>query len=219
MKYTPPFLALCAFFAPHGTQSFAPHVNERCSSRARTSLCAATNRRDFVSTCAAAVAAASSVALSPLPSAADVSDGNALPQGAAQFSRVIKVFEQSAHTSSAVTLSPLPSAADVSDGNAPPKGPTQFSRVIKVRAELKSVAKHVPEYSTGDDMKVITKGIYDPAKKTKADEDVKLLQNLVQASQKVVSKKDAAGFGVVAAKADGLFEDFLDMLRDVPDEL
>lgn len=198
MKYTPPFLALCAFFAPHGTQSFAPHVNERCSSRARTSLCAATNRRDFVSTCAAAVAAASSVALSPLPSAADVSDGNALPQGAAQF-----------------------------------------SRVIKVRAQLKSVAKRVTEqsseidkaewdkiddflrtvYSAGEDMKMIAKGIYDPAKKTKADEDVKLLQNLVQASQKVVSKKDAAGFGVVAAKADGLFEDFLDMLRDVPDEL
>lgn len=74
-------------------------------------------------------------------------------------------------------------------------------------------------YSAGEDMKMIAKGIYDPAKKTKADEDVKLLQNLVQASQKVVSKKDAAGFGVVAAKADGLFEDFLDMLRDVPDEL
>jgi hypothetical protein len=41
----------------------------------------------------------------------------------------------------------------------------------------------------------------------------------VQVAQKPVSNKDSAGFGVVAAKADELFEDFFDLLRDIPDEL
>jgi hypothetical protein len=129
--------------------------------------------------------------------------------------------------------------ADVSDGNALPQGALQFSRVIKVRAQLNSVAKRVADqpsdidkaewdkiddflrtvYSAGEDMKVIAKGIYEPAKKTKAYEDIKLLQSLVQVAQKPVSNKDSAGFTVVAAKVDGLFGDFLDLLRDIPDEL
>ena len=135
--------------------------------------------------------------------------------------------------------SPSPSLADVSDGNALPQGAAQFSRVIKVRSQLKSVAKRVAEqssdmdnkewdkideylrtvYSAGNDMKEISKGMTDPSKKAKAEEDVKLLQGLVQAAQKPVSKKDAAGFGAIANKADSLFEDFFDQLRDVPDEL
>ncbi|EJK64197.1 hypothetical protein THAOC_15101 [Thalassiosira oceanica] len=135
--------------------------------------------------------------------------------------------------------SPSPSLADVSDGNSLPQGAAQFSRVIKVRSQLKSVAKRVAEqssemdnkewdkideylrtvYSAGNDMKEISKGMTDPSKKAKAEEDVKLLQGLVQAAQKPVSKKDAAGFGAIANKADSLFEDFFDQLRDVPDEL
>ncbi len=75
-------------------------------------------------------------------------------------------------------------------------------------------------YSAGEDMKVISKNsIFDPTKKAKAEEDIKLLQKVVQAGQGPVSKKDAAGFGTVASKADDLFEDFLDLLRDVPDEI
>ena len=140
--------------------------------------------------------------------------------------------------SSAALLTPLPSTAVVGEGGLP-EGAAQFSRVIKVRAQLKSVAKRVTEqpdeitkeewgkideflrtvYSAGNDMKVIAKGIFDPAKKEKADEDIKLLQKVVQAAQKPVAAKDAAGFATIATKADGLFEDFLDLLRDVPDEL
>jgi hypothetical protein len=67
-------------------------------------------------------------------------------------------------------------------------------------------------------MKVVSKTM-DPAKQPKAEEDIKLLQKLAQAAQGPVSKKDAEGFGAIAAKADGLFEDFFDLLRDVPDEL
>lgn len=139
----------------------------------------------------------------------------------------------------ALIANPLPSVADVSDGNSLPQGALQFSRMLKTREQLKSVAARVAEfgseiekdewdkidqflrtvYSAGEDMKVVAKGIYEPAKKTKADEDIKLLQKLAQAGQGPVSKRDAAGFAVVAKKADDLFEDFLDLLRDIPEDL
>lgn len=129
--------------------------------------------------------------------------------------------------------------ADVSDGNALPKEAAQFLRVVKTREQLKSVAKRVKEqpdeidkaewdeidnflrtvYSAGNDMKAIAKGMYDPAKKTKADEDVKLLQNYIQAAQKPVKERNAAGFGLIAVKLDGLFADFFDALSDVPQDL
>mmetsp|Transcript_27727 Transcript_27727/g.49982 ORF Transcript_27727/g.49982 Transcript_27727/m.49982 type:complete len:202 (+) Transcript_27727:135-740(+) len=201
MKTVSSLLAITALCNTYTSLAFAPS-NGECSSRTRTHLRAtsSSSRRDFLSTsiATAATVATSTLVLAPLPSVADVSDGNVLPQGAAQF-----------------------------------------SRVIKVRAQLKSVAKRVTEqsdeidkkewdeidnflrtvYSAGEDMKVIGKGIYDPARKTKADADIKLLQGLVQVAQKPVKNKDAKGFGVVAAKADELFEDFFDALSDVPDEL
>eukprot|EP00577_Skeletonema_sp_RCC1716_P026846 CAMPEP_0113394072 /NCGR_PEP_ID=MMETSP0013_2-20120614/12286_1 /TAXON_ID=2843 ORGANISM="Skeletonema costatum, Strain 1716" /NCGR_SAMPLE_ID=MMETSP0013_2 /ASSEMBLY_ACC=CAM_ASM_000158 /LENGTH=196 /DNA_ID=CAMNT_0000277833 /DNA_START=50 /DNA_END=640 /DNA_ORIENTATION=+ /assembly_acc=CAM_ASM_000158 len=141
--------------------------------------------------------------------------------------------------SSATLLTPLPGAAKGLGEGGLPDGAAQFSRVIKVKAQLKSVAKRVAEqpdditkeewdkiddflrtvYSAGNDMKVISKGIFDPSKKEKADEDIKLLQKVVQAAQKPVAQKDVKGFSAIAAKADGLFDDFLDQLRDVPDEL
>lgn len=73
-------------------------------------------------------------------------------------------------------------------------------------------------YSSAEDMKVIARSM-DPAKYSKAEEIVKLLQKLAQAAQGPVSKRDAEGFGSIATKADKLFEDFLDLLRDVPDEI
>lgn len=190
-------LAITALCSPYTTQAFAPS-SSGCAGRTRTHLCA--SRREFLTK---SIATAATVVTSTL------------------------------------VASPLPSLADVSDGNALPKEAAQFSRVIKVRAQLKSVAKRVAEqsseidkkewdeidnflrtvYSAGNDMKEVAKGIYDPEKKTKAAADIKLLQNLVQAGQKPVSKQDAAGFGVVATKLDGCFEEFLDLLSDIPDEL
>lgn len=73
-------------------------------------------------------------------------------------------------------------------------------------------------YSSAEDMKVIARSM-DPAKYSKAEEIVKLLQKLAQAAQGPVSKRDAEGFGSIATKADKLFEDFLDLLRDIPDEI
>ena len=61
--------------------------------RIETACYATLNRRDFVSTAIATSVAVSGFSF-PSQSLADVSDGNSLPQGAAQFSRVIKVRAQ-----------------------------------------------------------------------------------------------------------------------------
>lgn len=169
--------------------------------RADTTV-ASSSRRDFLATTSITVGsivatAPALVLLSPLPSVADVSDGNALPQGAAQFSRVIKVRAQLKSVAKRVTEQP--SEIDKAEWD-------------KIDDFLRTV------YSAGEDMKVIAKGI-DPDKKTKADTDIKNLQSLVQLAQKPVSNKDSAGFGVIATKADGLFGDFFDLLSDVPNEL
>jgi hypothetical protein len=63
------------------------------SPRAKTACSATANRRDFISAAVATSAAVGGFSF-PSPSLADVSDGNSLPQGAAQFSRVIKVRAQ-----------------------------------------------------------------------------------------------------------------------------
>eukprot|EP00578_Thalassiosira_sp_NH16_P025525 CAMPEP_0181100310 /NCGR_PEP_ID=MMETSP1071-20121207/13125_1 /TAXON_ID=35127 /ORGANISM="Thalassiosira sp., Strain NH16" /LENGTH=198 /DNA_ID=CAMNT_0023183031 /DNA_START=58 /DNA_END=654 /DNA_ORIENTATION=- len=198
MKNVSTLLAISALITPHTTQAFAPSSGE-CSTRTRTHLSAtASTRRNFLSTGIATAAAASTLVLSPLPGVADLSDGNALPQGAAQFSRVIKVRSQL--KSVAKRVAEQPSEIDKKEWD-------------KIDDFLRTV------YSAGEDMKFIAKGIFDPDKKTKADQDIKLLQSLVQAAQKPVSKQDSAGFAIIAEKADGLFEDFMDQLRDVPADL
>ncbi len=204
MNYLSAGLLIAALVNINTAEAFS-HSRAKCSSRFTFRLHAAeksasSSRRDFFSSASIATIGVTfeSMMIAPLPSVADVSDGNALPQGAAQFSRVLKVRSQLQSVAKRVTEQP--SEIDKVEWN-------------KIDDFLRTV------YSAGEDMKVIAKGIYDPAKKTKADEDVKLLQSLVQVAQKPVSKQDAAGFGVVAAKADGLFEDFFDLLRDIPDEL
>jgi hypothetical protein len=197
MKKVSSLVVTIALINPYINEAFAPSRGDRPS----THLHAITSsRRDFLTTSIAigSLVATSALVTSPLPGVADVSDGNALPQGAAQFSRVIKVRAQLKSVAKRVTEQP--SEIDKAEWD-------------KIDDFLRTV------YSAGEDMKVIAKGIYEPAKKTKADEDIKLLQSLVQVAQKPVSNKDSAGFGVVAAKADELFGDFLDLLRDIPDEL
>ena len=177
-------------------------LSRECPKKISTCLFVAEprSRRDFLSTAIdiGAIVAASTMVSYSLPVVADVSDGNALPQGAAQFSRVIKVRAQL--QSVARRVADQPSEIDKAEWD-------------KIDEFLRTV------YSAGEDMKVIARGIYEPSKRSKADDDIKLLQSLVQVAQKPVAKKDSAGFGVVAAKADGIFEDFLDLLRDIPDEI
>jgi hypothetical protein len=200
-------LLLTILLSPFPVEAFSLSCGNNHRRRTLTHLRAATtlassSRRDFLATTSITVGsivatAPALVILSPLPSGADVSDGNALPQGAAQFSRVIKVRAQLKSVAKRVTEQP--SEIDKAEWD-------------KIDDFLRTV------YSAGEDMKVIAKGI-DPDKKSKADTDINNLQSLVQLAQKPVSNKDSAGFGVIATKADGLFGDFFDLLSDVPDEL
>ena len=191
MKSAPTLIALAALCQSSSTLAFAPSSTGERTSRTRCE----SSRRDFLSTAAVATAA---TLFTPLPSIAVGTGEGGLPEGAAQFSRVIKVKAQLKSVAKRVTEQPDDITKEEWD---------------KIDDFLRTV------YSAGNDMKVISKGIFDPSKKEKADEDIKLLQKVVQAAQKPVAQKDAKGFSAIATKADGLFEDFLDQLRDVPDEL
>jgi len=196
MKSPSTLIALTALCQSASTLAFAPTSTGERASKTR---CEA-SRRDFLSTAVATagIAASSVTLLTPLPGAAKGLGEGGLPDGAAQFSRVIKVKAQLKSVAKRVAEQPDDITKEEWD---------------KIDDFLRTV------YSAGNDMKVISKGIFDPSKKEKADEDIKLLQKVVQAAQKPVAQKDVKGFSAIAAKADGLFDDFLDQLRDVPDEL
>ena len=129
--------------------------------------------------------------------------------------------------------------ADVSDGNALPQGAAQFSRVIRLKNDLQAVRKRVAEngneldkkewesigsflrmaYATGEDMKAVAAGIFNPENKKRALDDVDQLRKYAQAGDVSVSKKDPKGFVAVADKMVEKVDDFLESLSDVPDEL
>jgi hypothetical protein len=91
MKVLSPLIALTALTKPDVTSGFS---NPSTTRRVNTACSAAVNRRDFISTAIATSVAVGGFSTFPSVSLADVSDGNSLPQGAAQFSRVIKVRAQ-----------------------------------------------------------------------------------------------------------------------------
>ncbi len=136
-------------------------------------------------------------------------------------------------------LTTRPVFADVSDGNALPKGAAQFSRLVNTRNNVKIVEKRVAQkaseidqkewdniggfirklYGAGDDMKDIAKGIYDPEKKAKAEDDIKQLQKYAKAAEGPVNKKDAEAFVAFMNKCEDLLDNFFELLQDVPDEI
>ncbi|CAB9499316.1 expressed unknown protein [Seminavis robusta] len=133
----------------------------------------------------------------------------------------------------------LPAWADVSDGTMLPEGARQFARLIRVKADLKGVATRVKDnsaeidrkewdnisqflrqiYQSADDMKGIAGGIFDADKKKQALADAESLKKYAKAADGPVSNQDRQGFLAATVKMDDLFEDFLDQLRDVPDEI
>lgn len=129
---------------------------------------------------------------------ADVSDGNALPQGAAQFSRVLRLKNDLKGVRTRVAESA--SAIDKREWD----NIGQFLRAA---------------YSVGDDMKAVASGIGDPDNKKRATDDIELLRKYAQAGDVSVSRQDASGFVAIAEKMSGLVDDFLDSLSDVPDEI
>ena len=74
-------------------------------------------------------------------------------------------------------------------------------------------------YQTGDDMKAIAGGIYDPEKKKQALVDADSLKKYAKSADVPVSKQDGKGFLAISVKMDDTFESFMEQLRDVPDEL
>jgi len=130
--------------------------------------------------------------------------------------------------------------AEVSAGTSLPDGAAQFSRLIRLQKDLAAVIKRVAEnadeidkkewdniqeflrivYKGSDDMKFISKAsIYDPEKKKKAEEDIKLLQKFAQLGDNPVSKQDAKGVEGILKKCQLVLENYLDLLRDVPADL
>jgi hypothetical protein len=88
------FLASCVWNAT-GLQTPATHfgrevkVTQGISSHSKSTICHGSERRKFVQDFVAVFSASFLVAGSA-PAFADVSDGNALPQGAAQFGRILR---------------------------------------------------------------------------------------------------------------------------------
>ena len=68
-------------------------------------------------------------------------------------------------------------------------------------------------------MKGISGGVYDPEKKKKAEEDIKLLRKYAKAGEGPVNKQDGEAFLAVMKKSNELIEDFFEQLRDIPDEI
>jgi len=74
-------------------------------------------------------------------------------------------------------------------------------------------------YRSGEDLKSIQKGMYDPEKKKEADQIIKLIQKVAQAGDGPVSKQDPEALLILTKKATKLLDDFFELLRDVPDEI
>jgi len=147
---------------------------------------------------AAALAGVGTVGSFPGIAVADVADGTSLPEGAAQFNRVLRLKNDIAGVRKRVA----DAGKDLDKKEWDNIG--QFLRAA---------------YATGDDMKAVANGIANPDNKKRALEDVDQLRKYAQAGDVSVSKQDPAGFVAVADKMSGLVQDFFDSLSDVPDEL
>lgn len=131
----------------------------------------------------------------PQPSFADVSDGNSLPQGALQFSRILK-----AKADLASVIARVKDHGEEIDSK-----------------EWEAISVFLRKvYSAGDDMKFTAKTMVE-YKKQSAEDIVKELQKLAIAGDIPAQKNDAQGFLTVANRLVKDFDSFLDLLSDVPD--
>ena len=134
----------------------------------------------------------------PGAASADVSDGNALPQGAAQFSRVLRLKSDIQGVKKRVTTG----GSDID------------------KQEWDNIGRFLrTAYGVGDDMKAVGSGVADVGKRKQALSDVDLLRQYAQAGEIPVNKKSAEGLLPVLEKMSAIMEDFFDALSDVPDEI
>lgn len=198
---------LIAALAISSATAFAPSSQCNHNHKTSTELSAGpSTRRSILATAATALTTASILLSSyPQPAFAEVSKGDSLPEGAAQFKRLLSLKTD------------LPSVIKrVTEGGAA-DSPTPIDK--KEWDALSDFMRKL--YKSGEDMKSFIKGgaIYDPEKKKKAEADYKLLQKIAQAGDVPISKEDAAGLAGILRKADAVLEDFFELLRDIPDEI
>ena len=74
-------------------------------------------------------------------------------------------------------------------------------------------------YMVSDDMKSIASGFTDADKKQKSTELIAALKATAKAADKSTGDEDGAAFLPYAKKLSKILDDFLDLLRDVPDEI
>jgi len=181
--------------------AFGPSVNDL--SRKTTALNAqSATRRSILSQTATAALASIGILSSPNAALAEVSKGDSLPDGAAQFKRMLSLKTDLTAVIKRLEEGAVDSSIDKKEWDAL----SDFMRKV---------------YKGGEDMKAFTKGgaIYDPEKKKKAEEDYKFLQKMAQAGDGPISKEDAIGLAGVLKKAKLVLDDFFELLRDVPDEI
>jgi hypothetical protein len=155
-------------------------------------------RRIVLSSLGAILATASTSSFPPA-AVADVADGNQLPNGAAQFARVIRLSSD---------LKGVRARAADRAGEIDDKEWVNIGRFLRTA------------YSTADgDMKAVASGIMDPENKKRALADADQLKTYAQAGDVPVNKKDAKNLVPVLDKMSDLVGDFLDSLSDVPDEI
>jgi hypothetical protein len=132
-----------------------------------------------------------------------------------------------------------PAVADVSDGNQLPDGAAQFSRLLNTKMNISTLRKRILNkddpltkkdwdnvgqflrrlYQASEDMKSISISIYDPEKKKAAVATIEEVKKYSKAGEASVNDQDAQGITVVLDKVDSIFAEFLDLLRDIPDEI
>lgn len=74
-------------------------------------------------------------------------------------------------------------------------------------------------YGVSEDMKSIASGFYEPEKKKKASELIEDLKKYSKAADAPTGSQNGPEFLAYAKRITTVLDDFLDLLRDVPDEI
>mmetsp|Transcript_131266 Transcript_131266/g.379738 ORF Transcript_131266/g.379738 Transcript_131266/m.379738 type:complete len:204 (+) Transcript_131266:61-672(+) len=197
-------LGLAALMGAENALAFAPGLNAEITPRTQVSASRSddsipdgcSSRRAALSKFAGIIAAPAVLGAS-LPAFADVSDGNALPGGAAQFGRVIRAKADMITVSKRV--SEAASEMDKKEWD-------------NVGGFLRKV------YGVGEDMKAIANG-FDAEKKKKAGALIDDLKKYAKAADAPTGSQNGPEFVAYAKKITGILDEFLDLMSDVPDEL
>ncbi|GMH77614.1 hypothetical protein TrST_g5726 [Triparma strigata] len=126
----------------------------------------------------------------------EVADGNSLPDGAKQFSRVLKSQKDVKEIIASLSSSP----------------PTDSSQWKVLSLYIRGL------YSLSDDMTFIGKGLA-PEKKKMAEEVIKTFKKDVKEADVPAKAEDVEEFKKLMVKAEGGITEFLELLQDIPQDL